>query len=238
MSAISEHIGNRIKLYRKNKQLTQAEFAQMIHKSKSAVSKYECGEIAIDIETLYEIADVLEISINQLLDNNLEKDYRIPGIQGFFSAPAQFYAYYLNKNSTHITRAVLEINRTDADVYSTVFFADLADYSNLYSCDHLYFGDIHYSDSYVNMLMENQSNRAERIFINVANPFNNNASLTVGMLCGISDKYLIPIGLKIILSKKPLTEDDALREALRLSKDDFSSMKKTFCFSIDRLIEL
>lgn len=238
MPTLSDHIGSRIKLYRKNKHMTQAEFARLINKSKSAVSKYECGEIAIDIETLYEIADVLEISIYQLLDHNREKEYQLPGVQGFFSAPTHFYVYYLNRGSTSLRRGVLEINRTDDDTYSTVFFADLKDYSNLYSCDHLYFGDIHYSDSYVNMIMENQSNRAERLFINIANPFHNNATLTVGMMCGISDKYMIPIALKGIFSKSRLPEDAALREALRISKEDFSSMKKTFCFSIDRFVEL
>lgn len=238
MSQLSEHIGKRIKLYRKNKQLTQAQLAQLIHHSKSAISKYECGEIAIDIETLYQIADVLDINIQQLLDYNMPKVFPMPGLQGFFQSPSRFYTYYLNINSTRIIRGVLEINRSDDNEYSSILFADIKDYDNLYHCDHLYFGDIHYSDSYVNMVMENQSNRAERIFINIANPFNNNATLTVGMLCGISDKYMIPISLKVILSKSRLPEDAALREALRLTKDDFSSMKKTLCFSIDRFVEL
>ena len=238
MPALSDHIGKRIKLYRKNKHMTQSEFARVINKSKSAVSKYECGEISIDIETLYEIADVLEISIHQLLDFDTKKDYQIPGVQGFFSAPTHFYVYYLNRGQTNLCRGVLEINRTDEDIYSTVFFADVKDYKNLYSCDHLYFGDIHYSDSYVNMIMENQSNRTERLFINIANPFNNNATLTVGMVCGISDKYLVPVALKGIFSKSRLPEDAALNEALRISKDDFSSMKKICCFTIDRLVEL
>lgn len=68
MSEITNHIGQRIRLYRKNKQLTLEQFAAQLHKSKSTVSKYECGEISIDIETLYEIADALQISIRQLLD--------------------------------------------------------------------------------------------------------------------------------------------------------------------------
>lgn len=238
MSQLSEHIGKRIKLYRKNKGMTQEQLAALINKSKSAVSKYECGEISIDIDTLYDIADVLEISILQLIDYGNEKNYSIPGLQGFFSAPAKFYVYYLNKNSTRIVRGVLEINRTDESEYSTVLYADLKNYENLYSCQHLYFGDIHYSDSYVNMVMKNQANSAERIFFIIANPFHNNAALTVGILSGISGKYLVPISLKAILSKNRLHEDEDLRGALRFTKDDFNAMKKTFCFSIDRLVEL
>lgn len=238
MSQISEHIGERIKLYRKNKQLTQEQFAQMIHKSKSAVSKYECGEISIDIDTLCEIAEVLEITIHQLLDRSLENPLPPSDAQGFFSAPAQFYVYYLNKNSTRIVCGVLEINRADDRHDSTILFADLKNYENLYSCQHLYFGDIHYSDSYVNMVMKNQANSAERIFFILANPFQNNAALTVGILSGISAKYLVPISLKVILSKNRLCEDEVLREALRFTRDDFHLMKKTYCFSVDRLVEL
>lgn len=236
MSRISDHIGKRIKLYRKNKNLTQEQLARLINKSKSAVSKYECGEISIDVDTLYDIADVLGLSIQQLLDFKVEKSFSLPGMQGFFSAPTRLYVYYLNKNSTRIVRGVLEINQTDGCEYSTVLYTDLKSYDNLYSCQHLYFGDVNYSDSYVNMVMKNQANPAERVFFIIANPFNNNATLTVGTLSGISGKYLVPISLKAVLSKNRLDED--LRNALRFTKDDFNAMKKTCCFSIDRLVEL
>lgn len=238
MSEVSKHIGSRIRLYRKNKQMTQLEFAQRIHKSKSAVSKYECGEISIDMDTLYEIAEVLGISIWQLLDYQMEKEPSFPGLQGFFGSPRRFYTYYLNKNSSRIVRGVLEINQLDDCEYSTVLFADLKDYDHLYGCYHLYYGDIHYSDSYVNMVMKNQANEAERIFLIIANPYNNNANFTIGMISGISAKYLVPISLKVIFSKTRLEEDEDLRNALRFTKDDFNSMKRTFCFSIDRFIEL
>lgn len=237
MSDLSEHIGKRIKLYRQNKRLTQSQFANQIHKSKSAVSKYECGQISIDIDTLYDIADVLDISIFQLLDYHREKPRLMPEIQGFFRAPARLYTYYLNKNSTRIVRGVLEINQTDEYTFTTTFFADCKDYENLYHCNHLYFGDIHYSDSYVNIVMKNQANEAERIFMMIANPLHYNASLTVGIVTGISGKYLVPISLKIVFSQHPLTEDEDLRNSLRFTKEDFRRMKQTYCFSIERYAE-
>lgn len=232
-----EHIGARIRLYRKNKQLTQSEFADLIHKSKSAVSKYECGEIAIDIETLYEIAEVLDISIQQLLDYPVKKETSFPGLQGYFSKANKFYVYYLNKNSSRIVKGMLEINQVDECSYSTVLFADLVQYENLYNCCHLYYGDIHYADSYINMVMNNQANPAERIFLIIANPYNINANLTVGIMSGISSRYLVPISLKVILSKTRLKETEELRNALRLNKEDYERMRKTYCFSVDRLID-
>ncbi|MBM6830268.1 helix-turn-helix transcriptional regulator [Anaerotignum lactatifermentans] len=236
MSDLSIHTGKRIKLYRKNKQLSQDQLAEMICKSKSAISKYERGAIPIDIDTLQDIANALDITIHQLIDIDTKKSHTLPGLQGFFSNTSRLYTYYLNKNSSRIVRGVLEINQTDDCEYSTVFYTDVVDYDNLHHCAHLYFGDIHYSDSYVNMLLKNQSNEAERIFFNIANSFNNNATLTIGMLSGISSKYMVPISLKVLISKYPLPEDAELKESLRFSKEDFTSMKRTFCFSIERLM--
>ncbi|MBQ6972851.1 MAG: helix-turn-helix domain-containing protein [Synergistaceae bacterium] len=49
MSEISEETGRRIHDFRKRRSMTLQEMAGLIHKSKSTVSKYESGEIAIDI---------------------------------------------------------------------------------------------------------------------------------------------------------------------------------------------
>ena len=67
MSEITIEVGKRIRGMRKKRDMTLEELAAEIHKSKATVSKYEKGEIAVDIETLYEIADVLHIHVEQLL---------------------------------------------------------------------------------------------------------------------------------------------------------------------------
>ena len=52
MSELNREIGGLIRNYRKAKNLTQDELSEKICKSKSTISKYEKGEIAVDIETL------------------------------------------------------------------------------------------------------------------------------------------------------------------------------------------
>ncbi|WP_437438807.1 helix-turn-helix domain-containing protein, partial [Enterocloster citroniae] len=54
MNKISLHIGDRIRMYRKARGLTLQQLADMIHKSRASVSKYENGEITLDVETLCE----------------------------------------------------------------------------------------------------------------------------------------------------------------------------------------
>lgn len=41
MSRINEHIGGRICMYRKARELTLQQLADLIHKSRASVSKYE-----------------------------------------------------------------------------------------------------------------------------------------------------------------------------------------------------
>lgn len=58
-----EHIGARIRLFRKHQNLTLEELAYMVHKSPSTICKYENGSVNIDILTMSEIAEALEIEI-------------------------------------------------------------------------------------------------------------------------------------------------------------------------------
>lgn len=68
MSEINRHIGSQIKRFRKAQGLTLQQLADLIHKSRATVSKYENGEITLDVETLYEISQILHVSTNQLMD--------------------------------------------------------------------------------------------------------------------------------------------------------------------------
>ena len=68
MSKISEHVGGRIRTFRKQQGMTLQKLADKIHKSRASLSKYENGEITLDIETLYEISEALGVELNRLTD--------------------------------------------------------------------------------------------------------------------------------------------------------------------------
>ena len=55
MNEINVYIGGQIRKYRKANSMTLQQLADVIHKSRATVCKYENGEISIDIATLYEI---------------------------------------------------------------------------------------------------------------------------------------------------------------------------------------
>ncbi len=60
-------IGKNIAAYRKQRRLTQAKLAEMLNYSDKAVSKWERGESVPDVMILVQIAELFEITVNDLL---------------------------------------------------------------------------------------------------------------------------------------------------------------------------
>ena len=63
-------VGKRVKAARKAAQITQAELAEKINISTNAVAKLETNLMNISLQTLINIANVLDIDINYLLSND------------------------------------------------------------------------------------------------------------------------------------------------------------------------
>ncbi len=66
-------LGDKIKLYRENKKMTQNEIANILDVSPATVSKYESGALEPNIESLKRLAELFEISIDELLNDQEEK---------------------------------------------------------------------------------------------------------------------------------------------------------------------
>lgn len=64
---IKERIGKNIAFYRKQASLTQAGLAEKLNYSDKAVSKWERGESAPDILTLMQLAELFEVTVNDLI---------------------------------------------------------------------------------------------------------------------------------------------------------------------------
>lgn len=66
-------IGENIKKYRKQKNMTQQQLANAIDKSKSTIEKYEADKIKnLSFETLKKIATILQVPIDILCGQDLE----------------------------------------------------------------------------------------------------------------------------------------------------------------------
>ena len=60
-------IAENIRFFRKQAGLTQEELAARFGSRKTLISNYEIGRNTPDIETLWELADIFEITIDELV---------------------------------------------------------------------------------------------------------------------------------------------------------------------------
>ena len=238
MKEISIYVGKRIRLYRKTKNLTIEAFAGMINKSKATVSKYENGDISIDIETLFTIAEALDISVNQLID--YETAYSAEaGENGEGSrkklSKTRYYLYFYDGRRNRIVKNVVEVQDGGGDngIFSANLYADLDDFSNCYQCKLLYHGVMRRYDTFTNFNFENQNNKVERVFLYAINSFSHSGRM-VGMFSGLSTQPILPAAFKFILSPTVMEEDDDLKEQLVFSKEDIRRMKKMNMFVISQ----
>ena len=60
-------IAENIRFFRKQEGLTQEELAARFGSRKTLISNYEIGRNTPDIETLWELADIFDITIDELV---------------------------------------------------------------------------------------------------------------------------------------------------------------------------
>ena len=67
-------IGEIIKKYRKNNNLTQSQLGKMINKTQRTIQGYEKGETIPSEKVIKQLSEALEIDLNYLLQNNNDSD--------------------------------------------------------------------------------------------------------------------------------------------------------------------
>ena len=166
MSEVSIEIGNRIRNFRKKRSITIEELARLINKSRATVSKYEKGEIVLDIVTMYEIADALQLHVEQLLYCRPERAVITSnGTEpAFFSGLSQFYSYVFDGRSNQIMRCVFDVLSVAGESrYKIMMYMNIKDFNNYQNCENTYWGYIEHFDALTNIIMRNNDTPMEKI---------------------------------------------------------------------------
>lgn len=66
-------LGEKIKLYRESKNMTQNEIADILGVKSATVSKYESGTLEPNIESLKKLAEIFEVSVDELLNDEQDR---------------------------------------------------------------------------------------------------------------------------------------------------------------------
>ena len=129
MNGINARVGARIRLYRRAKKLTLIQLSAMIHKSKATLSKYETGDIAIDVETLYDIAAALDIRMEQLLDQRTFSRGEAHGESCAFFQQSRIYVYFYDGRIGRCVKNVLQLDRA-TEPCTAVFYLDVPSFDD------------------------------------------------------------------------------------------------------------
>ena len=227
MSEINVEIGKKIRNFRKNQKMTIEELAKLINKSKATVSKYEKGEIIIDIVTLYEIADVLQLHVEQLLYCRPKRTVFSTSntSPAFFNGLSQFYSYVFDGRTNQIMKSVFDvISEVGESRFKVMMYMNVKDYTNYQNCENTYWGYIEHFDALTNIDMRNQDTSMEQIKINILASFLD-SDTKWGLFSGISSRPMMPVALKMLFSKKILQENEILIKQLKISKEDIRLLK-------------
>lgn len=227
MNEISIEIGKRIRNFRKKRIMTLESLAQMICKSKATVSKYEKGEIVVDIVTLYDIADALQIHVEQLLYTKPERTI-ITGKEkkpAFFSGLSQFFSYVFDGRSNQIMKCVFDVLSEAGDSrYKIMMYMNFESYENYQNCENTYWGYIEHFDALTNIFLKNQDTPMEQVTISILASFLD-SDIKWGLFSGISSRPMMPIAVKMLFSKNLLKEDETLVKKLKVSREDIRLLK-------------
>ena len=162
MSSFSYFVGQRIKKYRKSRGYTIEQFSAMINKSKATLSKYENGAITIDIETLYDIAQALDIDLKCFIDYQppvFHQDAALPKNNYFNQSLA--YMYYYDGRVRQMVRSLLRFSRAaDREGIEVTLYLGVTSFSDPDRCQHLFTGEMKAYDTFICKLCEMARNQS------------------------------------------------------------------------------
>ncbi len=223
-----KYVGSQIKMFRKIKKLTIDDLAKMIGKSKSTVSKYESGEIAIDIATLYDIASALNTSMVILTDYQENKKADVE--QSRIWQADQLYMYHQSGEITYSSFMRLRKDEANNKTIATLYYK-VDNLDNFQDCDCIYQGYMSHHENILNFNLQNCMYNSESVLINFFVPIRKTATIS-GLISGLEDITLRPSSHKVVLSKTPLSDDEQ-KELLKLSKDVIKRLRDERVFRVD-----
>ena len=228
MSDFTCYVGKQIRRYRKAGKMTLQDLADAIHKSRATICKYENGEISVDIETLYEISQVLQVSISQLtayLPETVDEPSSAPGRikkSPFFQA-RRLYFYFYDGRYQRTKDGVIDIyeKKGEPGTYEatlTIFYT----------------GRVLYSDMLIRFSFVNQYNPLEEDLLYIFNPLELR-DFTMGLLCGISSADLMPCAFKCVITLKPQEHTENFRHQLLFTKKDLKRLEQLNMLLVDNM---
>lgn len=228
---INKNVGERIRYYRKARGMTIVELADYMHISKSAISKYENGQVSITLEQIEEIAAALKINSFLLLDSDrLPSDADIIHLTDDIedNTFVKYYMYgYSNHGKAYLSRHMLFLGEQNCRLYCEIESEE--DYHN---CKYYYIGKLINDAAFQRVFFINPLNRNDLIVFEKSNPLGKkDLQFAFGASFSLGTNY--PLAFKWLLSHKKLSNPQKIKELLTLSPEDIRRIRIDNAFSVD-----
>ncbi|MBS6951726.1 MAG: helix-turn-helix transcriptional regulator [Enterocloster asparagiformis] len=227
MSGTMAEIGKHIRDFRKMRHMTLEDMSKIICKSKATISKYERGEIAVDVETLYELAAALNVHVEQLLYCPPDRVpiSASPSHPAFFNGVSHFFSYLFDGRSNQIIRCRFDVlSKTEQNQYKLMMYMNFSDYGKYQICENTYWGYIEHFDAITNIVLTNRDTPMEKASVQILASYLD-ADTKWGLWNGFSSRPMMPIATKMLFSREILKEDPDLSRRLKISKEDIRLLK-------------
>ena len=221
---INQIVGKRIRYYRKARGMTIIQLASSMHISKSAVSKYERGEIAITLEQLEAFAKALNIDFLQLLDERYLPEGFLPFHEKKDAEEhlEKYFVYaWTGHGKAYMSRQVLFLGKETGHLYGEV-----ASEYNYRDCRYFYTGEGRSDASHQRAFLVNPLNREDMIIVDIQHPLGNKTlQYAFGVSLSVGVNY--PLAFRWLLSKKVITDKEKLKKLLALTTEDLKMFKES-----------
>lgn len=221
-------VGQKIRFYRKAKNISQEQLGAMIHKSKSTLSKYESGTISIDVDSLCDIAKALDLEIYQLIDLKITDKKPRTAATPLFDGTEVLYMYYYDGRFKRVVKTVLELkySRAQGNQIPCYCYMDCPTMEKYDQCKYFYIGVMTSFDLISYVTLGNPNNPMEQQSFCILNPFHRGMD-TWGFMLAISYNPIAPLAVKFLISPTQLPQDRVQAEKLKLSKEEIKYIKDT-----------
>lgn len=226
---INQIVGARIRYFRKARGMTIVDLASIMHISKSTVSKYERGEIAITVEQLSAFAEVMNIDLFQLLDENHlpEKFSVFQSKENVEEQMEKYFAYaWTGHGKAYLSKQVLFLGTESGYLYG-----EIKNEYNYRNCKYFYTGEVRTDSSHRRALLVNPLNRDDILILDIQNSLGNKPLQYVfGVSLSVGINY--PLAFRWLISKTVIKDKNILKKLLVLSMDDLKTFKESGAFFV------
>lgn len=226
MENICKQVGARLRTLRRSRGYTLTEFAQVVHRSKSTISKYERGEISVDLATLDELARALGVSTAALLELR-------PSGEAFAKVPEErledMERYYLYMYGAHDRKPWVARNALFIGEHSAQIYAELPDDHDIYGYKSCYMGTFRRTNSFARVIAVNPLHADDLLILNYELTLKPAKAFT-GFGCTLSIGHWFPLALPILISTVPVADEDWIKAQLALTSKDFHAFKSINAF--------